>query len=325
MENEKRIIVVTGASGFVGKKIISELLKNKNIYKIFALVRKTTFDDTDIHEVITPDIGDTSWMINFPEKIDCIIHAAGLAHNKFETKTEKPVNYFRKLNTIPTKNLAELAAAKGVRRFIFISSIGVIGTPKENLVFDDLTPESPSADYAISKYEAEIEIKKTCGKTESVMDFVIIRPPLVYGSEAPGNFSKLLKLVQRDLPLPFLSVRNRRNFIDCENLANFIIHCINHSKASNQTFLIADDTIISTPELIRYLATGMNSKTTLFAFPVFLLKFLSVALRKKNIYEQLCCSFEVDCSRAKNLLQWTPPNTTHVALKKAAADFKHTH
>ncbi|MGH1472166.1 MAG: NAD-dependent epimerase/dehydratase family protein [Cellvibrionaceae bacterium] len=322
MSNNQKNIIITGASGFVGRCVISELLRDVSFYKIFALAREPTFIDSNVNEIIIKDIGDISWLESFHEKIDCIVHIAGLAHNKFGDGTDESLSYFREVNTVATKKLVEKALEIGVKRFVFISSIGVLGTSTKNLMFDDFTPVSPSSDYAISKYEAELEIKQVCERKKSSMDYVIIRSPLVYGSEAPGNFLKLLRLVRCGLPLPLLSVRNSRSFIDCYNLASFIVCCVNHAKASNQVFLIADDENISTPDLVKCLSEGMKSKTILLPFPVSILKIICTLARKKNIYEQLCCSLEIDSSRAKELLEWSAPNKALVALLQAANGYR---
>lgn len=322
MSARHRNIIVTGATGFVGQQVVAEILKNKADINLYALVRRPTFFDENIKEIITEDISNISWLKNFSEKIDCIVHIAGAAHNKIDKKKNDSLDYFRKVNTFATKAIADEAAKMGTRRFIFISSIGVIGTMTKGVPFSDETPESPASDYTISKYEAELEIKKICQSPQSTMDFVIIRPPLVYGYNAPGNFSQLLKITGLGVPLPFLSVRNRRSLIDCSNLANFIVCCIDNLNASNQSFVIADDEAISTPDLIKQISIGMRSKTILFLFPVFIIKFCCMLIGKKNLYEQLCCSLEINSSRAKHLLQWSPPNKTRESLVIAADKYR---
>ena len=313
-------IIVTGATGFVGKRVVAELVASELGINIYALVRKPFFFDHAIKEIIIDDINDVSWIESFPEEIDCVIHIAGAAHNKIDQSGLSSLDHFRQVNTFATKKIASEAALKGVRRFVFISSIGVLGTTTKNEPFNDETPESPVSDYAISKYEAELEIKKLCQSSQSAMDFVIIRPPLVYGHGAPGNFSKLLKITRSGIPLPFLSVKNRRSFIDCNNLANFITCCIYNDNASNQTFVISDDDSISTPDLIKHLSIGLRSGTILFPFPVFLLRVAFTFIGKKSLYEQLCCSLEINSSKARNLLQWSAPNKLPESLFNIAVN-----
>ncbi|EIK46676.1 WbjF [Cellvibrio sp. BR] len=318
MPTQKKNMIITGASGFIGRHLVYELLKNGENYKIFAVVRKPTFTDADVHEIIINDIDDITWIESFPEEIDCIIHTAGLAHNKL-TDRRKKLEHFRKINTICTQRLAEAAIKKGAKRFIFLSSVGVLGASTKSNPFNDFSPVLPFSEYAISKREAEIEITRLC--TNTSMDYVIIRPPLVYGFDAPGNFASLLRLIHTGIPLPLGLVNNKKTFISCSNLASFIVCCANNPLASNQIFLIADDQNISTPELVKVLALGMGIKPLLLPIPIFWIKTICTLGRKLNTYEQLCCSLEIDSTRAKQLLQWTPPTNTIDGLIRAASEY----
>ena len=313
-----RNIIVTGASGFVGRRVIAEMLGSNTNANIYALVRKPTFFDSNIREITITDINDTEWIKNFNEQIDCIIHIAGAAHNKMDKNEPDPLNYFRRVNTLATKKIANEAAEKGAKRFIFISSIGVLGTTT-NEPFSDETPENPISDYAISKYEAELEIKKACENRNSNMEFVIIRPPLVYGPGAPGNFRRLMRLVSLGVPLPFGMIKNQRSMIAIDNLIDFIRVCATHPAAANQVFLISDNDDLSTKDIIRNLSKGMGIRILLLPLPPVLLKLCACLLGRRILYEQLCESLTVDCRKAIRLLGWQPIVSSREALKKAGA------
>jgi nucleoside-diphosphate-sugar epimerase len=156
---------------------------------------------------------------------------------------------------------------------------------------------------------------------ETGMQVVIVRPPLVYAADAPGNFGRLLKLVRWGFPLPLSLVRNQRSFIARENLLDFIIICIDHPMAANQTFVVADGEDLSTPALIRLLAAGMGRPARLFPAPVSLLGAGAALLGRESVYQQLCGSLQVNISKARSLLQWSPPVRVADALYKAAQDF----
>ena len=204
--------------------------------------------------------------------------------------------------------------------FIFISSIGVNGCQTEKFAFTEKSKPDPETLYAISKSAAEDEIIKLA---ESLgIEYVIIRPPLVYGSHAPGNFGKLLKIMMRNPPLPFLLVSNKRSMVSIENLVSLIALCVSHEKAKNEVFLVSDNSSITTPELLKSLASGMGKTARVFPFPVVLLRVLSKLVGRYPTYVQLCGSLEVDTTKAINLLGWEPNSNTLSQLKSAATEFK---
>ncbi|MFG4643611.1 NAD-dependent epimerase/dehydratase family protein, partial [Acinetobacter baumannii] len=197
---------------------------------------------------------------------------------------------------------------------IFISSIGVNGAVTNKKAFDELDPPQPHADYAISKLEAEQALKELFENTNT--ELVIIRPPLVYAADAPGNFARLLKLTSTNLPLPFASLNNRRSFVALENLVSFIEACIEHPQAKNELFLIADNEVLSTQQLVISIRKGMGRKANLIYIPKFLMRLGALCVGKDKLYEQLFLSLEIDASKARNLLNWTPPINAYAALEK---------
>lgn len=193
------------------------------------------------------------------------------------------------------------------------------GASTEGTPFTESSAPAPHAPYAVSKLEAELALQKLCA--ESAMELVVIRPPLVYAGHAPGNFVCLLKHVSFGLPLPFLLVKNQRSMVALENLVDFILCCAAHPAAANQTFLIADHQPISTPQMLHYLYAGIGKRLLLLPVPVSLMRFFATLAGRKALFNQLCGSFEVDASKAQQLLGWTPPVTVEDAMRKTAAAY----
>lgn len=306
-------VLITGGNGFVGNALICDLLK-KNIYQVISLVRSCKLNQPSVEQIIAENIFEA----DFPENVDVIIHLAGRAHILNDQSTD-PLIEFRKVNVDGTLQLARQALEKKVKRFIFMSSIGVNGSVTSQQPFVEDARPQPHADYAVSKLEAELALQELFANTDT--ELVIIRPPLVYAAHAPGNFARLLKLVATNLPLPFARTQNKRSFVALENLVNFIQICIEHPNAANQTFLVADQTSISTREVVRYLKQGMGKPACFIYIPQPLMKLGAACVGKSKLYEQLFESLEVDTTKAKNLLGWTVPLSTQQAMRQAGQNY----
>lgn len=306
-------ILITGGSGFVGENLISNLLK-KDYYQVISLVRSYKVKQQSVEQIITKN----TFEADFPKSIDVVIHLAGRAHI-LNDQSADPLIEFRKVNVEGTLQLAQQALDKKVKRFIFISSIGVNGAITFDQPFSESTLPKPHADYAISKFEAEEALKALFLGSET--ELVIIRPPLVYAAHAPGNFARLLKLVSSNLPLPFAGIQNKRSFIALENLVNFIQTCIEHPNAANQTFLVADQHSLSTLELVGYLKQGMDKKPYFIYIPQPLMKLGAICLGKSKLYEQLFASLEIDTTKAQKLLDWIAPLTAKQAMIQVGKDY----
>ncbi len=307
-------ILLTGATGFVGQAVMHRVATDSKI-SLTVAVRSAAvcFPDTVRVVQITDLTSDTRWA-DALSAVDVVIHLAGRAHVLNET-SDHPLVEFRRTNVQATIALAKQALEAGVKRFIFVSSIGVNGNSTVEKPFTELSVPAPHADYAISKLEAEHSLLALLKNT--TMELVIIRPPLVYAASAPGNFSKLLNLVASNIPMPFGLVRNQRSMIALENLTDFIVLCTSHPNAANQLFLVSDGVELSISEIINYLAEGMGKKTYLLPIPVSLMRFGTSIIGKKNIFEQLCGSLVIDSSKARKLLGWQPPLNADEALKQA--------
>lgn len=313
---QKRVLL-TGATGFVGSAVQQRIVADAQ-YDLTVAARRAVFAHDAVRVVQVADLtAQTDWSAALQD-VDVVIHCAARAHVLIEDAVD-PLIEFRKINVDAALALAQQALVAGVKRFVFISSIGVNGASTEKAPFTESSAPAPHAPYAVSKLEAELALQKLCA--DSVMELVIIRPPLVYAGHAPGNFARLLKLVSFGLPLPFLLVKNQRSMVALENLVDFILCCAVHPTAANQTFLIADHQPVSTPQMLRYLSSGMGKRLLLLPVPLSLMRVVAILAGRKALFNQLCGSLEVDASKARQLLGWTPPVTVEDAMRKTAAAY----
>ena len=309
------MILVTGATGFVGQAIVGGLLEAA--YDIRACSRQA---DTALHrDVNLFNIGDLSenndWRQALQD-IDVVVHCAARAHIMNDEAID-PLAAFRKVNTAGTLNLARQAADTGVKRFIFISSIKVNGEmTMPGQLFQPNDKYIPTDPYGLSKYEAEQGLLALAQETG--MEVVIVRPPLVYGPGVRANFASMLKWINKGVPLPFGTVHNQRSLVALDNLVSFIIHCIDHPKAANEAFLISDSEDVSTTELLRKVANAFGKKPMLLPIPVWLMSFVAKLVGKGDVANRLFGSLQVDSSKARDLLGWQPVITMDEQLKKTA-------
>jgi nucleoside-diphosphate-sugar epimerase len=219
-----------------------------------------------------------------------------------------------------TRNLAFQAAAKGVKRFIFISSIKVNGERTEGfLSFKNTDIPKPEGIYAISKWEAEQSLHSISKQTG--LEIVIIRTPIVYGQEVKGNFYRLINFIDRGFPLPFGKVNNLRSYVALDNLVDLIICCINHLKAAGQTFLVSDGEDLSIPDLIKKIAFILKKKPFLFPVPISFMKFSGKIMGKSREIDRLVSSLRLDCSHTLSLLNWNRSISVDEALFKTVINY----
>ncbi len=308
-------IMITGASGFVGSALCRELVRAG--HGVVAVVRRIEERLPEVTYIETDLSDPTAFVDGFPA-VECIIHLAGRAHMLDDTAAD-PLTAFREVNRDATIRLACRALDAGVKRFVFVSSIGVNGNSTSQQAFIEDSPARPHAPYAVSKYEAEQELMALLeGKG---MELVIVRPPLIYADNAPGNFGRLLKLVASGLPLPLSTVNNARSLISRRNIVDFLVLCAEHPRAAGELFLVADGEDVSTAQMIMALREGMGKRPLLFAFPVGLLRLALLMLGKAAMYEQLCGSLQVDASKAYRLLGWQSSENTLEGLRKAGREY----
>jgi len=307
-------IHLTGATGFVGQALQAQLYLSS--HNPFATVRAKQSDLTsNSNSLAVGDISATTKWGNALHGIDAVVHLAARVHVMYDNAID-PLAEFRSVNTDGTLNLARQAAASGVRRFIYLSSIKVNGeATNHDCPFTPNDLAAPRDPYGISKHEAEVGLRAIARTTG--MQVVIIRPTLVYGAGAKGNFKSLMKLVARGLPLPLASIDNRRSLVGIDNLVDFIITCLEHPAAANETFLVSDGEDLSTPDLIRRMAHAMDRPARLLPVPKSVLMAAAAMLGKRNMAQRLCGSLQVDISKARALLGWNPPVSVDEGLRRA--------
>ncbi|WP_458128149.1 NAD-dependent epimerase/dehydratase family protein [Pseudomonas sp. Z2-11] len=308
-------ILVTGANGFVGQHLCAFLSDAGT--EVTAVVRTEHSFLPNVRVVVASLDAVPRALLEFKE-IDCVIHLAGRAHQLNDTSSS-PLEDFRAINRDLTVKFARDCLEAGIKRFVFISSIGVNGAESFNTPFTENDVCNPHADYAISKLEAENELAKIFEGSDS--ELVIIRPPLVYGANAPGNFNRLLKLVSLGIPLPFGSVRNFRSMVSLANLSSFIALAAVHPRAANEVFLIADGEALSLPDIINLLSEGMNKRSWLLPVPLVFLNLIGSLTGKSATIAQLCGSLVVDSSKGRELLGWEPLESPQQGLIQAGQSY----
>lgn len=263
---------------------------------------------------------ETDWMVAVAN-VDQIVHLAARVH-VMNDKSSDPLTEFRRVNVDGTANLARQAAAAGVRRFVYLSSIKVNGEfTQEGRPFtaDDVpAPEDP---YGVSKHEAEKLLRQIA--TETGMEVVIIRPPLGYGPGVKANFESMMRWLARGVPLPLAAVtHNRRSLVALNNLVDLIMTCLSHPAAANQTFLVSDGEDLSTADLLRRMGAALGHPARLFYMPPSVLKLGAQVVNKPGIYQRLCGSLQLDITKTRRLLGWTPPVSVDEGIRCTAEGFR---
>lgn len=296
-------ILLTGASGFIG----NHLINSGSIYS--AVVRSDIATShlpiSRIHKIEALD-SFTNWDGAF-NNIDVVIHLAGLAHSPYSNSSD-----YCRVNYDGTLHLAREASRAQVKRFVFVSSIGVNGSSTNELSFSTSSVVNPHSAYAQSKYDAEVGLKKIAEETG--LEVVIVRPTLVYGPNAPGNFGALTRLVNKVPLLPFGLAKNKLDFISVQNLADLLMTCAKHPNAGGHTFLASESETVSINEFTNAIAKGLVTKLIQLPVPVSLMLFAGKLLGKTSLVEQLIGNLEVDSTNLKKVLDWTPPYTMEESM-----------
>lgn len=309
-------VLITGASGYIGGALVDRLASKQTAWQVVGSVRKALEAPLDnVEYFVTGDLaGEVDWSRAL-QGVDVVVHTAGRAHNLLAGETE---DQFDRINVGATQSLLEAAASAGVKRFIFLSSIGVLGERHAVPVTESAAP-APTQAYGRSKLRAEQAVQAFC--TEHSIEYVIVRPTLVYSAAAPGNFRRLLGLVARGWPLPFKGLSGQRSFVALDNVCQFLVLLLQHPAAANEIYHLCDDEPLTLPALLTILSEGMGKRCRLFAIPDAIPYVLARVSGRIRLYNQLYGSFVVSNHKAKQQLGWHMEVDPQQALHRAAEQF----
>jgi nucleoside-diphosphate-sugar epimerase len=315
------LILVTGATGFVGKALVQRLVAAKGFPRVAVAVRRADGLQwpAGVLPLVTGDlIPNTDWSAALIG-VSAIVHCAARVHVMAETAAN-PLDEFRRINVEGTLNLARQAAAAGVRRFVFMSSIKVNGEATALGVpfsADDIA--APIDPYGVSKMEAEQGLREIAAQTD--MEVVIIRPPLVYGPGVKANFKAMMRWLRRGVPLPLGAIQNKRSLVALDNLIDLILTCLVHQAAANQTFLVSDGEDLSTTSLLKRMGVALGKPARLIPVSPTALQLGATLFGKPSVAQRLCGSLQVDISKTRRLLDWTPPLSVDEGLRQVAKEY----
>ena len=310
-------ILVTGATGFIGKQLSRSLTESG--HEVHCTSRSHTSKDFASRELITCDLESAGNLDHLTTGCDAIVHLAGRAHVMSDDPATSESLYIS-ANVDVTRKLAQSAARTGVKQMILMSSVKVNGesTTTDSPFTSQDTP-NPQDPYGRSKTQAEQALWEVA--STSALEGVVIRPPLVYGPGVRANFASLIGIVNRGIPLPLGSIHNKRSFVSIDNLVDCIATVLQSSTAAGQTFLVSDGHDLSTPELIRSIASALHKSPMLIPFPPALLKLATTTAGKRGAYDRLCGSLTVDIALTKQKLSWTPPFTVQYSMQRTVDAF----
>jgi nucleoside-diphosphate-sugar epimerase len=308
--SSENTVLVTGANGFVGHALCAALAAaGRGVRRAGRRV------DASAGAVAVGDIGpDTDWSTAL-DGASCVVHLAARTHVLHETAADALAAY-RRINVAGTERLARAAAARGARRFVFLSSVKVNGDATSARPYTEEDAPHPEDAYGISKTEAERALAGIAAETG--LEITVLRPPLVYGPGVKGNFLRLTRLVARGVPLPLGAIDNRRSFIYLGNLVDAIMQALDAPRAAGRTYLAADGEDLSTPALVRAIAAALGVKPRLAPFPLALLKIATTLVGRRAEFARVAASLQVDGSRIRRELDWRPPYTVAQGLEHTA-------
>ena len=311
MATSDSTVLVTGANGFIGRLLCDALAASGRRPRKAVRASVPGLPGT----IAVGDIGPgTDWRTVL-EGARCVMHLAARTHVLRETAAD-PLAEYRRINVAGTERLARAAAAQGVRRFVFLSSVKVHGERTDGRPYAEAVTPRPEDAYGISKLEAEHVLARVA--VETGLDVVVLRPPLVYGPGVKGNFLRLMRLVARGMPLPLGSIDNRRSLVYAGNLADAIVKVIGSPQAAGKTYLVSDGEDVSTPGLVRALAQALGVKARVWPIPVAALKLAATLAGRSADLARLTDSLQVDTSRMRRELDWRAPFTLTQGIEQTA-------
>ncbi len=294
-------VLVTGASGFLGSYLVVYLRSRG--YKVIAALRNAS-ENIGSDTIEVGDIVQRADWTTVLSGVDVVIHTVAKTHSVNQTN-DSILRDYRKVNVDASCRLALGAKKSGVKRFIFVSTVKVLGEETEpGKTFNDKSLPSPQDAYGITKHEAELALQAIF--SDGNCDLVIIRPTLIYGPGVKGNLNNLKKLVAFGIPLPFGSVKNKRSVCSIDNLCSLLSVCIHHPNASDGIFLAADSEAISLPQIVELISCDLARSPRFFSMPVGVLFLITRLIGSVIIAKKLFCDLTVDASHAADLLGWAP-------------------
>lgn len=309
-------VLITGASGFVGRNL-SGYLRPRHTLRLAIRDAPSAQEGLSAGEVVgVGEVGgETDWSRALAG-MEAVVHLANRAHVMRETAAD-PLALCRAVNVEGTRRLAQQAAAAGIRRLVYLSSVKVLGERTLERPFDETSLPAPEDPYGQSKWEAEQALREIA--VETGLEVVVLRPPLVYGPGVGANFMRLMRLVGSGLPLPLAAIRNRRSLIHVRNLASAVEACLTHPRAAGRTFLVSDGEALSTPQLLAALAAGLGVPDRSWPLPPGLLRLAAGCVGLQAQASRLLDSLVVDDAAIRRELGWMPPCTAAEALRDTAA------
>jgi len=309
-------VLVTGASGYVGSATCTRLVtQGMNVVGTVRHLPSRPLSGVD-YRIVSDLSGTTDWR-KVLKGIDTVVHCAARVHVMRETAAD-PLIAFRAANVAGTEQLARQAAAAGVRRFVFLSSVKVNGEGG-SVAYRETDPPAPQDAYGISKYEAELGLREVA--VETGIEVVMVRSPLIYGPGVKANFQALMRALVRGVPLPLGAIPNRRSLVALDNVVDLIVTCIEHPAAANETFLVSDGEDLSTTELIHRLARAMGRPARLIPIPTTVLMAGATLLGKREVARRLCGTLQVNITKVREVLGWTPPVSVDEGLRRTAKHY----
>ncbi|WP_429231142.1 UDP-glucose 4-epimerase family protein [Aeromonas veronii] len=313
------MILLTGATGFVGRAVLTQLIQQPEL-TVRTYGRRAPIGLPINLDHVVGELGAGEDYASALQSVDVVIHCAAQAH-MMNDSAHHGVDIYHDVNVDGTLNLARQAIAAGIRRFIFISSVKVNGeSTVDTRPFNHASPAAPEDSYARSKQVAEDGLRELA--TNSGMELVIIRPPLIYGAGVKGNFSSLLAIAKKNLPLPLGAIHNQRSMVALDNLVDLIITCVTHPHAANQTFLVSDGEDISTTQLLEMIARAAGKSSRLLPVPMSWLRLAGKLTGKQAVIERLCGNLQVDIIHTKVTLGWQPPISVEEGIKRCFIEDK---
>jgi len=312
-------ILVTGATGFVGQALCERLLQDG--HDVIAATRVPALASMTTPHIVVGEIdGDTQWASALAG-VECVFHLAARVH-VMARQDRAALEAYDRTNLHGTARLAHQAAAAGVKRLVFVSSIKVNGEGGEGS-YTSTTPPAPQDPYGESKWQAECALHRI--SQSSGLEVVIVRPPLIYGPRVKANFLRLLGAVERGMPLPLGLVRNRRSLLFVGNLADLLAICASHPAAAGNTYLPSDGEDVSTAELICHMGVALNRPARLLPVPPLMIRLAGQLLGKGAAVKRLLGSLRVDSSSLQRDLHWNAPFSLQQGLRITADWYKNQH